>query len=266
MEEARRKQAVIIHCAGVVSIATEDPALWKVNVDGTRNVVDLCEAYGIPKLVCVSSVHALPEMEQGTVVKETNHFSASLVHGVYGKSKAEAAAYVKKATERGLSAVLVHPSGLIGPEDYSQGYMTEMIRLYARHGFPASIEGGYDFADVRDVVQGIIYSANRDVNGEYFILSNEYITVKRLVDILAELTGKRKVYGNIPLKWVKGLAPLCEKMTKHFDLPGLINPYSIYTLGSNGYFSHEKADSQLDYHVRPIEETLADIICWMEKI
>lgn len=115
--------------------------------------------YGISRLVYVSSVHAIPEKEKGQVIRETNRFSASLVKGIYGKTKAEATAYVKRAAQKGLDAVIVHPSGIIGPGDDAKGYMTETIRLYLRGYFPTAIEGGYDFVDVRDVAEGIINCA-----------------------------------------------------------------------------------------------------------
>lgn len=265
IKAASEKHAVIIHCAGLVSIATEHPKLWSVNVDGTRNIVDLCEEYHIAKLICVSSVHAIPEYSAGTLIKETDHFSAALVHGAYGKSKAEAAAYVLQAMKRGLAAVMVHPSGIIGPGDTGKSYMTQLIRFYVRHGLPVAVQGGYDFVDVRDVADGIIRCAKSDTYGECYLLSNEYISVRRLFDALSHITGRKKVWGNIPLGCVRPFAPLCEKLSGSFRMPALVTPYSIYTLGSNAEFSHEKADRLLGYHTRPLEETLEDMAAWIKN-
>lgn len=102
---AEGKQMVVIHCTRLVSIASNKEQLWKVNVDGTRNIVDLCKKYGTRELVYVSSVHAIPEAGEGMVIKEPERCLASLVVGDYGKSKTEAAFYVKKAAESGLDAV-----------------------------------------------------------------------------------------------------------------------------------------------------------------
>lgn len=95
------KEAVVIYCAGLVTVATENDQVWKVNVDGTRNIVDLCEKHKIAKFLYVSSVHAIQEIEAGQMIKEETLFSASKVKDIYGKSKAEATAYVLKAAERG---------------------------------------------------------------------------------------------------------------------------------------------------------------------
>lgn len=264
-ERAEGKNAVVIHCAGIVSVASENEALWRVNVDGTRNVVDLCEKYHVSKLLYVSSVHAIEEKEKGEHITETKKFSASKVKGAYGKSKAEATAYVMKAAERGLHTVVVHPSGMVGPEDYSGSYLTETIRAYLKGYFPYAIGGGYDFVDVRDVADGIIRCVEKGKSGETYILSNEYITIEKLFSSLSRVAGKRKPHGVVPLKMVKWASPLCEGIEKTLGTPMLVTPYSLYTLGSNGNFSHEKAEKELGYMVRPIEETLADVVMWLKE-
>lgn len=264
-ERADGKEAVVIHCAGLVTVAAENDQVWKVNVDGTRNIVDLCEKHKIVKFLYVSSVHAIREIEAGKMIKEETLFSASKVKGIYGKSKAEATAYVLKAAERGLNAMVVHPSGLIGPEDFSGGYMTQMVKAYLKGYFPCAVEGGYDFVDVRDVADGILKCIENGRAGETYILSNEYITVRRMFEVLSKVAGKKTPHGEVPLKAVRLIAPLFEKIEKALSRPLLVTPYSVYTLGSNGYFSHEKAEKELGYTVRPMEETLADMVMWMEN-
>lgn len=263
--QAEGKKAVVIHCAGLVTIASKNNQVWNVNVNGTRNIVDLCEKHKIAKFIYVSSVHAIRESDAGQTMKEEKQFSASLVKGIYGKSKAEATAYVLKAAERGFNAMVVHPSGIIGAEDFSRGYMTEMIRAYLKGYFPCAVEGGYDFVDVRDVADGIIKCAQKGKAGETYILSNEYVTVKRMFDILSKIAGKSRPHGTIPLKAVRFVAPLFEKAGELTNGTLLVTPYSVYTLGSNGNFSHEKAETELGYTVRPIEETLADVVMWLQK-
>lgn len=214
-------------------------------------------------MVYVSSVHAIEEKTKGCMIRETKQFSASKVEGIYGKSKAEATAYVLKAAESGLDARGVHPAGIIGPGVISGGYMTETIRAYLKGYFPCAVEGGYDFVDVRDVADGIVRCIENGKSGETYILSNEYITVRRMFDILGGLSGKKKVCGTIPLEMIRWLAPFCEKVEKALGLPMLVTPYSVYTLGSSGNFTNEKAKRELGYTVRPIEKTLADTALWI---
>lgn len=77
--------------------------------------------------------------------------------GLYAKSKAEATANVLKAAERGLTAMVVHPSGMIGPENDTKGYMKEMMRTCLKVHIPFSVSGGYDFADVRDAADKTVF-------------------------------------------------------------------------------------------------------------
>lgn len=119
--------------------------------------------------------------------------------------------------------------------------------------------------DVRDMADGIIRCTERGKCGEAYILSNKYITVKRMFDIFGRVSGKRKIWGTVPLKVVRWVSPLCEKVENAIGIPLLATPYSTYTLGSNGDFSHEKAEKELGYLARPIEETLADVAFWIQK-
>ena len=85
----------VIHCAGMISVATHPgDRIYRVNVDGTRNILKFCRQCGVGKLVYVSSVHAIPEKPKGTEIAETTAFSPELVRGDYAKSKAMATALV----------------------------------------------------------------------------------------------------------------------------------------------------------------------------
>ncbi|MEO0086316.1 MAG: NAD-dependent epimerase/dehydratase family protein, partial [candidate division WOR-3 bacterium] len=110
---------VVFHLAGLVSI-TGDRAgqLRVVNVTGTRNVVRACRQVGVGRLVYTSSVHALPEPPCGVPLRETARFDPARVLGDYARSKAEASREVLAGVEEGLDAVMVFPSGIIGPYDY----------------------------------------------------------------------------------------------------------------------------------------------------
>ena len=172
-------QTCVIHCAGIVSIAS-DPGerLYNVNVKGTSNIVSRCEKNGVGKLVYVSSVHAIPENPNGEKMAETTEFSSSLVHGDYAKSKAEATALVLAAAERGLNASVVQPSGIIGPGDERGGNITKLISAFLRGKLPLAVKGGYDFVDVRDVAHGVFLCSERGKRGKCYILSGHYATVR----------------------------------------------------------------------------------------
>ena len=121
-------EVVCIHTAGIVSIASKFlQSVIDVNVKGTKNIVEMCLSHGVKRLVYTSSVHAIPELPEGQVIREVDHFEAGDVVGLYAKSKARATQIVLDGVQRGLDAVVVHPSGIIGPNDYGKGHLTQLV-------------------------------------------------------------------------------------------------------------------------------------------
>ncbi len=258
-------EAIVIHAAGIVSIASKiPPALYNVNVCGTRNVVSLCEEKRVKKLVYVSSVHAIPEKPKGEVITETAHFDPALVNGAYAKTKAEATQLVLDAAARGLNASVVHPSGISGPYDNGRGHLTTLVMDYCHHTLTSGLNGGYDFVDVRDVADGIIECCERGERGKCYILSNGYYTIPQIFDILHDVTGEKLVKRMLPLWFVNLVAPLAEAYYKLLRQPPLFTKYSIYTLGANALFSHEKASRELGYATHyTLRETIEDTVKWL---
>jgi dihydroflavonol-4-reductase len=255
----------IIHCAGVVSIKSQySPMLREVNVLGTMNVVDLCIRYGVSKLVYVSSVHAIPDNKAGEVLKEIDVFDPDTVIGYYAKSKAEATAYVVKTCQGKLDFNVVHPSGIIGPYDYGNGHLTTLVRDYCTGRLVAGMTGGYDFVDVRDVANGIVKCTELGAPGAFYLLTNDYYPIPDLMRILSEVTGKRRISTFLPLWLVKITAPLAELYYTLRKQSPLYTAYSIYTLTTDNRYSHAKADAELGYTTRPMEETLKDTYEWLK--
>lgn len=265
-EEADGKELTVIHTAGIVSIASRyQQRVWDVNVTGTQNVVNLCRKYRVQKLVYVSSVHALPEKQKGQVITEAGQFDPRLVKGLYARTKAAATQLVLNAAKEGLNGSVVHPSGIIGPNDFGHGHLTQLILDYLDGRLTACVNGGYDFVDVRDVADGILACAQRGRRGECYILSNRYYPVTDLLYALHEITGRKEIKTVLPTWFAKGTAPLAEAWYKILKQPPLYTAYSLYTLESNALFSHEKATRELGYIPRPLRETLLDTVQWLEQ-
>ena len=266
-ENLNGRELVVIHCAGIVSIASRfDQVIYNVNVTGTRNVVDLCKEYQVSRLVYVSSVHAIPEQPAGTTITETTEFSPDHVVGLYARTKAEATAYVLNAARQGLNACVVHPSGITGPFDYGRGHITTLVIDYYKRRLTSGINGGYDFVDVRDVAAGVISACDKGRQGDCYILSNRFFEVREILTLLHEVTGRKKITNFLPLWFVKITAPLAELYYKILSQPPLFTTYSIYTLNSNAQFSHQKATDELGYKTRDMRETLSDTVNWLKEM
>jgi len=265
-EACVNKPIIVIHCAGIVSIYSQfNKKVFNVNVNGTKNIVALCEKFGVKKLVYISSVHAIPELPTGSVIKEVDHFNPTDVTGLYAKTKSEATQFVLNYTKRGGNACVIHPTGITGPGDFGRGHITQLIKEYCKGTLTSMIDGGYDFVDVRDVADGILLCCEKSRSAECYIMSGQYYKIQDIFKLLHEISGKREIKRILPLWFVKLTAPLSELYYKILNQPPLFTSYSIFTLNTNANFSHEKASKELGYTSRPIKQTLADTIKWLEE-
>lgn len=257
----------VIHCAGIVSVAS-DPGqkIFDVNVGGTRNILHMCAAQKVGKLVYVSSVHALPEKPKGTCMAETYDFSPDLVQGGYAKSKAQATAAVLKAAEEGLNASVVLPSGIIGPGDSCGGSITSMLVSFLRGHLPLAVKGGYDFVDVRDVAKGIVACAEKGERGRCYILSGHYTTIRQMLETVKKIVKSRRPVSYLPIALAKRIAPLYEKHSLRRKKPLYFTPYSVAVLDANGSFSHGAANAAFGYAPRTLESTLRDTVAWLGRL
>ncbi|MBO5497195.1 MAG: dihydroflavonol 4-reductase, partial [Oscillospiraceae bacterium] len=115
------------------------------------------------------------------------------------------------------------------------------------------------FVDARDVADGILGCEERGRPGECYIINGHYISVLELVNTVRRIRGKKTTRIEAPHAAAKLIAPFAERFSRAFSKdPPLLTPYSVYTLHTNGRFSHEKAAREFDYHPRPLEESIRD--------
>lgn len=252
----------IFHLAGIISIMPgSNPTVRKVNVEGTRNVLKVAKEMRVRKLVYTSSIHAIRRVEQG-VIDERLPFDPNNPYGEYDRSKAEATLEVLKAAQAGQPAVIVCPTGVIGPYDFRGSMMGDVIRTAAHQKPTFYVDGAYDFVDVRDVVSGMIAAFEKGRRGESYILSGQKISVRYLLETVREITGRHFFQMKVPFD----LAKLVARFTPWYYLKSQatprITPYSLEVLQSNCNISHAKATRELGYHPRNLYETITDTVKW----
>lgn len=265
-EHTGESKVIVLHCAGIVSIQKKvSPAVHCVNVTGTQNVIAKCQQHGVHRLVYVSSVHALPE-KKGEVIREADRFSPDTVDGAYAKTKAEATQAVLDAAKGGLNAVIVHPSGIVGPFDrHRSNYLVQMMQLYLEHRLPAGVQGGYDFVDVRDVARGVLLAAEKGRQGECYILSNRYISMKEFFEEMRAYTGRKRRLPLMPCFAARLFIPVCEWYARVTHKRSIYTAYSIKTLAGRALFCHAKATAELGYHTRLLSDTVKDTLAYLQQ-
>jgi len=236
--------------------------MYKVNVEGTRNVIAACHEMGVRRLVYTSSIHALGRPEEGTTVDETVEFDQTNPSGAYDRTKAIASTLVQEAAKNGLDAVIVLPTGVIGPNDFRRSEMGEMLLAWMQQKPSISTDGAYDFVDVRDVAEGHILAAASGRSGEAYLLSGTQVTVSNFRRLVQDAAGIRSHEIKIPGWFVKFIAPLAEFFYKITRTRPRITKYAIETLQSNSCITCLKAETELGYRSRPLRETVSDTVLW----
>lgn len=262
-------ETVCIHCASMVTVNPEySEKLMAVNLDGTDNIIAAMKAHPeCTKLVYVSSTGAIPELPKGQKIREVKHFypyDEQKVVGWYSRTKAIATQHVLDAAKAGLNACVVHPSGILGPNDMAVSETTKTIIKIIKGEMPIGMQGSFNLCDVRDLAAGCIAAADRGKAGECYILGNEEVTLKEMCQMLDnELhCGTCKLY--LPLGFAKIIARQAERKAQHSGKAPLMTTFSVYNLERNNTFDYSKAQTELGYHTRPYAETLHDEAQWLK--
>jgi dihydroflavonol-4-reductase len=256
----------VFHLAGIISILPgKDRFVHRVNVDGTKNVISEARRAGVRRLIYTSSIHAIHRAPHGVRIDERLPFDPENSAGEYDRSKAEASLAVLEAARQGLDSVIVCPTGVIGPNDYRRSEIGQLILDCVDQKTQFYVDGAYDFVDVRDVADGMLQAAVKGRSGETYILSGEHISVRRIIDTLWDLTGRRFSRIYIPFSLARFAARFTPLIYLHRKIKPRFTTYSLETLRSNSDISHEKATAELGYHPRNLMESLADTVAWFRK-
>lgn len=265
LREAMTGVRLVFHLASYVALTADQYALMhKVNVEGTGNVISLCKELGVERLVYTSSIHAFERVPEGVVVNETLKFDTENPDGLYDRTKAEATLLVLDAVKEGLDAVVVCPTGVVGPYDYKLSELGEMIITWMKKRASVSTDGAYDFVDVRDVSVGHILAAEKGVSGEVYILGGERLTIKALRAMVQAASSIKTRAINIPAKLALLVAPIAEFFYKILKKRPKFTTYSIKTLLSNSHICYKKAIKELGYQPRKLKETIKDTVEWLK--
>jgi dihydroflavonol-4-reductase len=255
---------VVYHLAARISIGNEPWSLLEaVNVSGTRNVVEACLRCGVRRLVHFSSIHTLIDT-MDIPVDESNPLVESRHYSPYDRSKAMAEREVFKGIEKGLDAIIISPTAIIGPHDYKPSHFGEALLRLANGHLPALVSGGFDWVDVRDVVNGAMRAEGTAPRGAKYILSGHWVSLRQVAKMTEEFTGV-KAPGSVCPMW---LARVGAPFITAFDLLARRRPLytsvSLQALRGHRRISHQKATRELDYQPRPFSETLIDTLKWFE--
>ncbi|MCY7421817.1 MAG: NAD-dependent epimerase/dehydratase family protein [Chitinophagaceae bacterium] len=260
LEEAMPGMDEVYHCAAIVSF---NPArrteMFKINVEGTANVVNAAINCGVKKLLFVSSVAALGRIRKDQVIDEMMHWTKETSNSDYGKSKYLAEMEVWRGMGEGLEAVIINPVIILGAADWNKGSAGMFKSAY--NEFPWYTEGSGGFVDVNDVVKAMVLLMDSEVSDQRFIISAENQTYHRVFSLMAKAFGKKPAYKKVT-PFLANVIWRMEAVKGFFSgSDPLLTKETANTALTKVAFDNTRMLSQLpQFTYTPLEETI-DRVC-----
>lgn len=259
----------IIHLAADISVDKRSKAvMWETNVEGTRNVAQACLKYGVKRLVHFTSIAAIDQFPLDQTLNEERALvvDSSFSATSYGKSKAEAERVVLAYVNKGLDAVMVAPTSVLGPMDFKPSVLGQSLLDMYYNRIPAVVKGGQDWVDVRDIAQGTIAALEKGRSGEKYLLGSEFYTIQELAQMIGDIYQRKVPTLALPF-WLARLGvPFEEYKSKRSGKPNGFTQEGLTALKyGNTSISHEKASKELGYQPRTVRESLKDTLDWLVK-
>lgn len=261
---------VVYHLAAVISISGDPSGLVRaVNVDGARNAAEAALAAGVRRFVHCSSVHAFDLYRRGDAAAPIDERWPRVPdyppHFAYDRSKAAGEAAIREVMGRGLEAVILHPSGVVGPYDFGPSRMGRVLLQLYRRTLPSLVKGAFDFVDVRDVVDGLVAAADRGRAGENYLVTGNHVRLSELGAAVQAITGVRPPRLSAPIWMARLGVPFFAVVGKVQRAEPLYTHESLSVLQSRYKFDCAKAGRDLGYAPRPLADTLRDTYAWFES-
>ena len=252
---------VVYHLAAKIDLnPKKDPALFPINVEGTRTVVDACLSRGL-RLVHTSSHHAIERRPLDRPLTEERPLALNEKCD-YHRSKAVGETIVLEACQRGLDACIVSPGTLVGPHDYAPSLIGKaLIDMYFGR-VPVLLDVLSDYVDVRDVASGMIAAAQKGKIGERYLLTGDVVPILDMASLYGEVSGAKVPTRALPLWFGWVLLPFARAASVFGGQDPLLTADMLRASVSTDVVSREKAERELGYEVRPLADSLSDAVDW----
>ncbi|MBW7881818.1 MAG: NAD-dependent epimerase/dehydratase family protein [Caldilineaceae bacterium] len=258
MREAMAGTDGVFHIAGWYKIGTRDKSAGqRINVDGTRNVLELMQELAVPKGVYTSTL-AVNSHTHGRIVDESYVFHGTHL-SEYDRTKAEAHKVAEAFIAQGLPLVIVMPGLIYGPGDTST--LRTTLTQYLQRRLPViPRQTAFSWAHVDDIAWAHIAAMERGEVGEQYIIAGPTHTLAEALQIAQELTGVPAPRA-VPPQLLSGMAPLMGILEKILPLPSDYTAEGLRVTGGTTYIGdNSKARRVLGYNPRPLQEGLAETL------
>lgn len=257
---------LVYHLAAEISLDNKsNPSIHETNVIGTRNVVTACLDRKVKRLVYTSSIHAFNSEPADQAIVETRDLLGPNDGDPYSRSKANGLREIEMGQANGLDVVSVFPTGIIGPYDFRGSYLGRFFLDLYRGEVPFFVEGGFNFVDARDVATGLVSASKKGRKGGRYLMGGHYVSIRELINIVHEVTGKKMPTVVLPIQALKMVSPvlsLYAKLLHDTHLYNVVSPVALESLESYLKVNHNKSARELGFKPRSIHETVCAIYLW----
>ncbi len=253
----------LYHAAAHYSLWTPNVGdVYAINVDGTVNVLQAALACGVQRVVYTSSVATLAAAPDGTPVDETHPLPLEAAVGHYKRSKILAEQQAMRLCEQGLPLVIVQPSAPVGPWDVKPTPTGKIVVDFLRGKMPAYLDTGLNVIDVRDVAQGHLLAARHGKIGERYILGHCNLSLRAILEQLAEVSGLRAPRFRIPYGLALAAGYVSEGLATLLQRPPAVPLVGVRLARYPMYFNAQKAVRELGLPQSSIQGALQGAVQW----
>ena len=258
---------IVFHTAALINLDRRyEKQIRQVNVEGTRNVCEAAVKAGVKKLIHFSSVDAFyrfpieePLLESRSLIDDPNAVP-------YDLSKADGQKIVLEFCEKDLDASIIHPTSIVGPNDFKPGLpMQEMVNL-ANGKRKLVPNWGYNFVDVRDLCITAISAVKLGRTGQNYIVGGEYHLYSYIAKLMKQQLGRTILLATIP-NFVSYLGLPYEYIKSLITgKPRVLTVDTLHTgKTGNKVVPSTLAREELGHNPRPLEETIYDMVSFFQK-
>lgn len=237
-----------------------------VTVDGVRHVAEAALAAGVRRLVHCSSVQAFAQAPLAQPLDEQRPHVTPARAPAHDRSKAAGEAALRTVMERGLDAVIINPTGIIGPHDHRPSRVGRWLLAVAARRMPVTVDGGFDWVDARDVARAAIAAAERGQRGANYLIAGHWASLRELAVLGAAVTGVPAPMMEAPMWLARVGTPFATALGRIVGREPLFNGEALRALRTNRTIVGHKAAHELGHQPRPLRHTVADTYRWFAEV
>ena len=264
IEKAMSGCDTVFHVAADYRLWVRDSGeMYRSNVGGTRAILEAARKNGVRRVVHTSSVATMGFTKNGHPADEDSPVSLADMIGHYKRSKFMAEQIALEAGRSGLHVVTVNPTTPVGEQDVKPTPTGRIVLDFLKRKFPAYVETGLNLVDVRECARGHVAALEKGKSGERYILGGEDLTLKQILDKLAEITGLPSPTLKLPYVFAFAAGVVDEAITGRLLHREPRATVDTVRMGKKKMFaSSGKAERELGWKIVPVEDALRRAVDW----